>query len=416
VADDAAATAVAPATAGPGSRRGDRPELLVQISMVAVIVAVVAGAVVFSWFNRRLAIPDPTTWEPGRLVTATFDPPTNKVELFHNQGDGQFYVHMAQDPFLRQPERIQGGPSEQAYRLQRPLYGWVGWALTLGDAGRAAWVMVGLTVASVAALAAVVAALAARLGRSPMWGLAILGFPGIHVDLLRCGPEALGTALLGLALLALAPAWRVGPWGVDRHRLSSRRLVASLLCFALAGLTRESFLAVPVVLSAVWWWQTRARRSVSAGGWFRSWGWPLVSVVPFLVWVVVLRLALGAWSQGSGGGEELAGERMASVPFGGLVDALSAWRVGEALSLLLIVGPALLGVVRSRSLEWRSLIAVHVGLSATFGFVVWYTWVGFSRVLLPLSLVGLLAVLDHRAASPGPAPAAPDPPVSTRRG
>jgi hypothetical protein len=298
VADDAAATAVAPAAAGPGSGRGDRPELLVQISMVAVIVAVVAGAVVFSWFNRRLAIPDPTTWEPGRLVTATFDPPTNKVELFHNQGDGQFYVHMAQDPFLRQPERIQGGPSEQAYRLQRPLYGWVGWALTLGDAGRAAWVMVGLTVASVAALAAVVAALAARLGRSPMWGLAILGFPGIHVDLLRCGPEALGTALLGLALLALAPAWRVGPWGVDRHRLSSRRLVASLLCFALAGLTRESFLAVPVVLSAVWWWQTRARRSVSAGGWFRSWGWPLVSVVPFLVWVVVLRLALGAWSQG----------------------------------------------------------------------------------------------------------------------
>ena len=88
MADDAAATAVAPATAGPGSRRGDRPELLVQISMVAVIVAVVAGAVVFSWFNRRLAIPDPTTWEPGRLVTATFDPPTNKVELFHNQGDG----------------------------------------------------------------------------------------------------------------------------------------------------------------------------------------------------------------------------------------------------------------------------------------------------------------------------------------
>ena len=173
---------------------------------------------VFSWFNRRLAIPDPTTWEPGRLVTATFDPPTNKVELFHNQG----------------------GAAEQAYRLQRPLYGWVGWALTLGDAGRAAWVMVGLTVASVAALAAVVAALAARLGRSPMWGLAILGFPGIHVDLLRCGPEALGTALLGLALLALAPAWRVGPWGVDRHRLSSRRLVASLLCFALAGLTRDS--------------------------------------------------------------------------------------------------------------------------------------------------------------------------------
>lgn len=411
---DAAATEVVPVIDGRGSRRDDRHELRVQISVVAMIVAVVAGAVVFSWFNRRLAIPDPTTWEPGRLVTATFDPPTNKVELFHNQGDGQFYVHMAQDPFLRQPERIQGGPSEQAYRLQRPLYGWAGWALTLGDASRAAWVMVGLTVGSVAALAAVVAALAARLGRSPLWGLAVLGFPGVHVDLLRCGPEALGTALLGLALLVQAPAWRMGPWGVDRDRLSRRRLVVSLLCFALAGLTRESFLAVPVVLSAVWWWQSRADRSVSAGGWFRSWGWPLVSVVPFLLWVVVLRLVLGAWSQGSGGGEELAGERMASVPFGGFVDALSVWRIGEVLSLLLIVGPAVLGVVRSRSLEWRSLIAVHIGLSATFGFVVWYTWVGFARVLLPLSLVSVLAVLDRRAGATGPAPHRPDRTASRR--
>jgi hypothetical protein len=71
------------------------------------------------------------------------------------------------------------------------------------------------------------------------------------------------------------------------------------------------------------------------------------------------------------------------------------------LSVALILVPAALGAVRSRSLEWRSLIAVHVLISATFGAVVWYTWVGFARVLLPLSLVGLLAVLDRRGSSTG---------------
>lgn len=383
------------------SGRGERREQAVQIVLVAVVVAVVAGAVVFSWFNRRLLIPDPTTWEKGRLVTSTFDPPTNKVELFHNQGDGQFFVHMAQDPFIRQPERIQGGPAEQAYRLQRPLFGWVGWVLTGGDSSRAAWVMVGLTVASVVGLAAVVATLAVRLGRSPAWGLAVLGFPGVHVDLLRCGPEAMGTALLGLGIVALGPAWRVGPWGVDHCRLGSRRRLVALGLFALAGLTRESFLVVPFVLSAVWWWQARCGRSSTPSGWLAAWGWPVLSAVPYVIWVLVLRISVGAWAQGSGGGQELAGERMASLPFGGLVDVVTQWRVGEVLSVALILVPAALGAVRSRSLEWRSLIAVHVLISATFGAVVWYTWVGFARVLLPLSLVGLLAVLDRRGSSTG---------------
>ena len=376
---------------GPGGRR----EQAVQIVLVAVVAAVVAGAVVFSWFNRHLLIPDPTTWEEGRLVTSTFDPPTNKVELFHNQGDGQFFVHMAQDPFIRQPERIQGGSAEQAYRLQRPLFGWLGWVFTLGDSARAAMVMIGLTVASVALLAAVMAAMATRLGRSPMWGIAVLGFPGVHVDLLRCGPEALGTALLGLSLVTLAPAWRIGPWGVDHRRLSSRRRMLALGMFALAGLTRESFLVVPFVLGVVWWWQARCDRSNAGPAWFGRWGWPFASAVPYLVWVLVLRIWVGAWAQGSGGGQELTGERMSSVPFGGLIEVAAHWRIGEVLSAVLILLPATVGLVRSRSLEWRSLIVVHLGLSATFGAVVWYTWVGYARVLLPLSLVGLLACLDR---------------------
>jgi len=36
--------------------------------------------------------------------------------------------------------------------------------------------------------------------------------------------------------------------------------------------------------------------------------------------------------------------------------------------------------------------------SATFGQIVWVTWVGFGRVLLPLSVISLLAILDRREA------------------
>lgn len=379
-----------------------RDDLAARVMVVVVISLVVAMAVVFSWFNRRLLIPDARNWERGLLVTRTFDPPTNKVELFHNQGDGQFFAHMAQDPFLSRPDRIRGGTSEQAYRLQRPMFGWLGWAASGGDAGRAAWSIIFVTVASVGLLAGAVAMAAARMGRSPLWGLAVLAAPGVHVDLLRSGPEVLGAALVTAALVVMAPAWRSAPWGVDRSRLSDSRLWVAVVLFALAGLTRESFLVVPFVLAGVWLWQSRSRTAPDessedhAIGIWRSWAWPLASVVPFLIWVVVLRIAVGAWPVGAG--PEFTGERMASFPLGGLVDGIGDWRRGEVVSFLLVSIPAGLGLLRSRSPELRALILVHVALAATFGQIVWVTWVGFGRVLLPLSVISLLAILDRREA------------------
>lgn len=369
---------------------------------MGLLALVVAGSIVFTWFNRRLVLPDPATWIEGRLVTATFDPPTSPVELFHNQGDGQYYVHQAQDPFIRRPERIRGGAVEQAYRLQRPVLGWIGWLASLGDPARAAWALVWFTAVSVALLAAVVAALAARLGRSPLWGLTVLVFPGVHVDLLRCGPEALGTALLGLALLAMSPAWRTGPWAVDAERLGDRRLGAALACFAVAGLTRESFLVVPVVLAGVWCWRARSSAGATSPGLVRRWAWPLLSPLPLVLWIVVLRVRLGAWPRGSGAA---AGERLAAVPFGGLVTGAASWREGEILAAVILGVAVVAALVHSRSSEWRALIGAHVVLAASFGSVVWYTWVGYPKVLMPLSLVSLLALLDQPSTAPVAAPA-----------
>lgn len=91
---------------------------------------------------------------------------------------------------------------------------------------------------------------------------------------------------------------------------------------------------------------------------------------------------------------------MASVPFGGLAEGVGAWRAGEWVSFALVIGTALVGAFLSRCRTERALVAAHLGFSATFGYVVWATWAGFSRVLLPLSLIGLVATLRERGGPP----------------
>lgn len=352
-----------------------------RIAAASMVALVLASLVLTQWFNRGFLLPDPTTWDKGRLLTASYDPPTRPVELFMNQGDGQIYAHGAQDPFVRHPERIRGGPSEQAYRLMRPMLGWTGWVASLGRPRLVAPALLWLMLVGAAAVTAVACALAGRLGREPEWGLVILLAPGLLVNVRLVGPETIGTALLGLGLLAL--------WGGrDQRRWA-------IVCFALAGLFRESFLAVPLVIALVDAWESRpggVRSSLRAAA-------PLAcTAVPFLTWVVALRGLTGSWPLGSEDG------RLSVVPFGGLVAGIGRWGVAEWAASLLILIPAVAALVVVSDRRLRLLIGAHPAYAATFGEVVWQTWVGFSRVLLPLSLVTYLVVLVGRERLPWPAP------------
>jgi hypothetical protein len=376
-----------------------------QLFFVTVLSISLAAVVMAFWFRGTFLLPEPSNWVQGRLIASTYDPPENVVEVFQNQGDGQIFAHEAQDPFLRHPEAIRLGPSEQAYRLQRPLFGWLGWILSAGQPGAVAWALLWLTILSVGALALVSALVCVHFGRSPLLGLLVLLAPGVTADLWRCGPEALGCALaLGGFLL-----WR----------RTGRATWPAVALLALACLTRETFVLFPLTMAAVEWWPSRAEgRAFGLATAIRSRF--VVAVVPYVGWVVVVHSVVGAWPRGNVPG------RLSVVPFGGLGGVLGGMGDAELIALVLVLVPAVLALVRpGGDPALRLLVALQLVLAATCGTPVWKGWTDFGRVLLPLSVVSLLSLMSATTADrtstmdgcsdrrPGPSPMPPAP-ISSR--
>jgi hypothetical protein len=345
-----------------------------QVFLVTALSIVLAALMTAVWFRGAFLVPDPSTWVRGRLIASTYDPPDTAVELFHNQGDGQIFAHQAQDPFMRHPEAIRFGPSEEAYRLQRPLYGWLGWILSAGRPGTVAWALLWLTILSVGALGLVSALVSAHFGRSPLLGLLVLLAPGVLAELWRCGPEALGCALaLGGFLL-----WR----------RAGRATWPAVACLALACLARETFVLFPLTMAAVEWWPSRARgRAFGLATAVRS--RVVLAVVPYLAWVVFVHSVVGGWPRGTVAG------RLTLVPFGGLVAVLGQMNDAALITLVLVLVPAALALARpGGDPALRVLVALHLVLAATCGTPVWGSWAAFGRVLLPLSVVSVLSLLS----------------------
>ncbi len=337
---------------------------------MALVALVLAGAVVGGWFNRNFLYPDPATWQKGRLISAAYDPPVDKVGLYMNQGDGQLFAAEAMDPLMRHPERVGLVPAEQAYRYQRPLYGWLGWVGSGGRRDDVGLALILLTIAATPLLVVAAGVASVRLGGSPLWGMVMLLAPGVLADLLRCGPEILGTALLAFGIAA----W-FGP---------KRRTWLAVALFGIAGLARETMLLVPASLLASGWFVARRRG--------RPAPWALLGAfVPYAVWLVVLQLRIGSLPKGSVGG------RLSVVPFAGLVGAVGQWQAEEWLALGVIAVLAASALARSGSGQLRVLVAAHVALAAVLGTPVWVRYLDFGRVLLPLVLASVLA---HAAATP----------------
>lgn len=195
-----------------------------------LVGVVVGGVVAFG----NVAAWDLDQTDRGVPYVRLYDHPETQLEAILNQGDGQAFAALAQDPLLRRPDVFRAGTAEAAYRAQRPLFGWAAWALSAGQADLVPLVLLLLSVVGFASLGAVVAWQLVRRSASVIWALLVLLSPGAMITLDWAGPEALGTAaaLLGFAL------WRSG------------RSLPAVLALVAAGLLRESLLLVPLAMGA----------------------------------------------------------------------------------------------------------------------------------------------------------------------
>ena len=330
---------------------------------VSAIVGLFALLLLGTYFRSPIQPPDAATWRSGHQLSALYDPPTRPVETLIGQGDGQIFVTQAQDPLLRRPELIRGGPAQQAYRFQRPLSGWLGWVASGGQGGAAPWALLVISALSVMALAGVTGRICVRNGRSAAWGLLVPLFPGAFTDMTWVGPEALATTLVLAGL---------GLWAKD-----GRSRWGAVACFALAGLTRESMLLIPAALCAVELYRRRSWRDIFVTA---------SAAVPYVAWVGLLRLRLGALPGA------VSGPRVSPLPFAGMLDRVPHWRPIDAIAAAAILLPAVVAIVLRSDATLRVLIAVNLAFASILGSDVWSRFADFGRVLLPLSALSLLAL------------------------
>jgi hypothetical protein len=356
-----------------------------DVIAVGLITALACVAVCMYWFGWAVSVPpSPDPNDYSQLISTMYDPPTNAVENALIRGDGQLFAGLATDPLVQRPEMVRGGPSEEAYRYQRPMYGWIGWIASLGQRTRVAWALVTVTVLSVVLLVVLAARWLAEMGAHPLWALAILVMPGVFVDLMLVGPECLGLALVVIGLRQWTRTSEASR-AESAPRLGGNRQIPwiSVACFAAAGLCRETLLLVPFVLMVASAVNRRLWAAVSVS----------LAAGPYLAWVLFLRVRIGAWPRPTAHAPALS-----LLPFGGLLRVLNSWGPGGFVFAAAIIGGAVIALTLGQRSTLRLLVAAHLALAAMLGEAVWIRYTAFGRVLLPLWVLSLLAVAPALAA------------------
>src|SRR3954449_11588719 len=222
------------------------------LAVVLAVVAMIPSLRPAGW--SVTALPRVGSGTPMARAARNVDPSFRLVD--QGSYDGQFYWGVAVDPLARGD--VHDAFDTASYRYGHPLFGWLGWIASAGQASAAAWalVVVGLLALFTAAVAA------AELGP----GYAAL-FGALNPGLLYAAAHDLAEPLcVALLLVALNAYVR------DRRTLL-------LVCLALLPLAKEQLVLVPLVL-AVW-----PRRDLRI----------LATVVPAVVWWIYARWTLGAW-------------------------------------------------------------------------------------------------------------------------
>jgi hypothetical protein len=304
--------------------------------------------------------------EPNLVPYASiYHQPLSQLDLALTGGDGHAFAVIAQDPTLSRPQVLRE-PAEFTYRAQRPVWGYLTWIASGGQARFTGWVLVILTILSCGGACAIAGLLLLERGRSPWWGLlaAVAGFE----TLTEMTPELFAFALVGAGLVL---------WRRDRR-------VAAVVVLSVAVLTRETMM---VAIAALACWDlfhqpgtiaARLRRILPLG----------IPAGMYIAWISFLRLRLGNWPFFH------SGDRL-SLPGFGLVKGLQSTQFTSAILFWVVIGLGLsVAAVRWARRDVLTWITVGYATFATMlGSDVWVTNMGFQRALFPLYLFGSIAVI-----------------------
>jgi hypothetical protein len=303
---------------------------------------------------------------------------SHPVYVYRDTGgyDGLFYVQIAHDPSISDPQ-LRVAMTDLSYRARRILLPAAAWLLAAGQAGWIAPVYAALNPIVWLAFAWLLWRLLA-VDR----GGALLAWAGVlfSAGVLASVRFAL-TDLPALLLVAL------GLSAVERNRA---RYGSGWL--AAAALSREtSLLALGGALSRPWF----SRRNL---------GLALLAAGPLALWLVYLRWRLGpasaGWANFSAPLSGLigkAGSAFTAVAHPGPGEALTAW---ASLAALLALAAQVLFLLRHRRREdvwWRAGLGYAI-LLLCLGPAVWAGFPGAAtRVLLPLTLAFNVLAVRTRA-------------------
>jgi hypothetical protein len=263
--------------------------------------------------------------------------------------DGQFYWGIAVDP-------IATGDVHQyfdtaRYRYGHPLYGWLGWLFSAGQARAAPYVLAVVSVVAML-LASVGASLLGRTtGREGWEGL----FVAVNPGLLYAGAHTLAEPVCATLLVGGMLAYVRG------------RLPAALACFALLPLSKEPLILVPLAIAA--WGLLRRRIRLHEAAFLAA------TALPAIVWWTYARIHLGSWftsGESTTFSAPLGGWKRALLDAG--VNSYSADgnqnQLGEATVIVLVALAGLLLIATLLALRLRGpLDAAFLPLAALMAFL-----------------------------------------------
>lgn len=282
--------------------------------------------------------------------------------------DGQFYATLATDPLLLKADTVRG-LDNPAYRARRVLVPLLAWTLAGGRSGAALVAYQLLCWAGGIWLVVLIAAWLGGTSDSIWWAGLLAASGGLVTSMIRCTPDAFAVA----AMITAVALYR-------RDRRS-----AALALAVVATLTRETAVLGAAVLA---WEEVRRRRWGGAVAFLAA---PSALLGLWQWWLVALR-----GLHGSSGGGNLG------PPGAGLVGKLGPLVSGRAeFSFMELLGALAVLASLAACAAWLyaddgerpalSLYLLWGGLALMLASPVYADGFAFSRVLLPLPALALLA-------------------------